>query len=152
MTRGTTALRCGLGALFIGASVLQRTHRDFFEALVPEVAAEHKDKIQGSMTGALAGLGACFLIPRLNPVARWGTTIALLGTLPAAVDQVRNPPQVLIESGIPPALVTARIPAQILVVALARFATREPRTHRRPQTSPRWAVNEAPGCLPARSR
>jgi len=124
----STALSRAIGTLLIGASVLQRRRREFFAALVPSQFAERKDQIQGVMTGTLAGLGVTFLIPWLRPVARWATTALLVGTLPAAIDQVRNPPPALKEAHIPPALVVARIPAQMLVVLLAWRATRRPST------------------------
>ncbi len=118
-------LRKALGVLFVGASVIQGTNREFFSALVPKQFAGNKDQLQGAMTAGLAGLGLSFLLP-IRPVARWLTTAVLVGTLTAAADQVRNPPEALTKAGIPPALVIARIPIQALVVALAWVATRKP--------------------------
>lgn len=119
-----SALSKGLGGLFLGAGIIQATKRDFFQELVPARFAGQRVRLQTVMTGALAGLGLSFLIPRLHPVARWVATAVLVGTLPAAVGQVRNPPEVLKKAGLPPALVLARIPAQVLVVILAWLATR----------------------------
>ena len=86
MSKKQTVLRTGLGTLFIGAGIIQATHREFFTALVPEQIAEHGDRVQGAATVALTGIGASFLIPPLNPIARWAATIMLAGTLPAAID------------------------------------------------------------------
>jgi uncharacterized membrane protein len=116
----------GLGGLFMAAGAIQATHRDLFSALVPRQFAQHSEQIQGVMTGALTGLGVSFLVPPLRLVARWGATAVLVGSLPAAIDQIRNPPQALQKAGIPPRLVIARIPAQLLVVALTWIATRKP--------------------------
>lgn len=118
-------LRQGLGVLFVSASVIQGTNREFFAALVPQRFAKDKGRIQGLMTGALAALGLMFLLAPFRLLARWITTITLLGTLPAAVDQVRNPPRALKKAGFPPALIIARVPAQIAVVILAWVATRK---------------------------
>ncbi|EPH14769.1 MULTISPECIES: hypothetical protein [Dermabacter] len=126
MSKKQTVLRTGLGTLFIGAGIIQATHREFFTALVPEQIAEHGDRVQGAATVALTGIGASFLIPPLNPIARWAATIMLAGTLPAAIDQLRNP-EVTEKLGIPTSVVALRIPAQVLVIIGAWYATRKSR-------------------------
>ena len=75
MSKKQTVLRTGLGTLFIGAGIIQATHREFFTALIPEQIAEHGDQVQGAATVTLTGIGASFLIPPLNPIARWAATI-----------------------------------------------------------------------------
>ena len=35
MSKKQTVLRTGLGTLFIGAGIIQATHREFFTALIP---------------------------------------------------------------------------------------------------------------------
>ena len=72
------------------------------------------------------GLGTLFIGAGLNPIARWAATIMLAGTLPAAIDQLRNP-EVTEKLGIPTSVVALRIPAQVLVIIGAWYATRKSR-------------------------
>ena len=50
MSKKQTVLRTGLGTLFIGAGIIQATHREFFTALIPEQIAEHGDQVPVSYT------------------------------------------------------------------------------------------------------
>ena len=50
----------------------------------------------------------------------------LAGTLPTAIDQLRNP-EATEKLGIPTAVVALRIPAQVLVIIGAWYATRKSR-------------------------
>lgn len=118
-------LRRALGVLFVGASVIQGLNPKLFAALVPESFRKNSEQIQGVMTGALAGIGVAFLIPHLRLVGRWAATALLVGSLPAAIDQVRNPPKAVKESGLPPAVSIVRIPAQLLVTVLVWIATKK---------------------------
>lgn len=126
MSKKQTVLRTGLGILFIGAGIAQATHRDFFTALIPKQIAKYGDQVQGAATITLTGIGASFLIPPLRHIARWAATIMLGGTLLPAIDQLRNP-EATKKLGIPTAVVALRIPAQILVIISAWYATRKAR-------------------------
>jgi hypothetical protein len=60
-------------------------------ALVPKQFANRNQQIQGVMTGALAALGVTFLIPQLQPLARWCTTAVLLSQRSTIADQPESP-------------------------------------------------------------
>lgn len=114
-----------IGAAFLGAAVIQATNRETFANLVPDQMAEHKGTFQGGMTVGLAGIGLSFFAPRLRQVSRWAPTAVLVSTLPAAIQQVREPER-LERVGLPPQLAPVRVIAQLLMIAGIWRATRKP--------------------------
>lgn len=113
----------GLGALFISAGLVQLTHRELFEELVPARFAAHAGAVQAVTQAALVGVGVSFLIPRLRPVARWGGMGLLAVNLVVAVGHVADPQQTD-RLGLPRGAVAARIPIQIAAIAAAWHATK----------------------------
>lgn len=113
----------GLGALFLSAGVVQLTHRELFEELVPARFTRHAGAIQEVTQAALVGVGVSFLIPKLHPVARWGSIGLMAAGLVTAVSHVANPQQTD-RLGLPRGVVPACVPIQIGVVAAAWHATK----------------------------
>lgn len=122
MSKARTAARLGRGALFIGASIIQRKNQEMFQALVPEQLADYREIMQPAAQAALAGLGLSFLVPKLIPIARWGGGGFLTATLIPAIGQVAAPEQTD-KLGLPRSLVIARIPVQVLVIGATWYAT-----------------------------
>jgi uncharacterized membrane protein len=119
----TPKVRILLGVMFGGAGIAHFTKREFFDQLVPAWLARYRTPISVA-TGIIQLVGSVTMfIPRLRAVARWSNIGLLVPTFPAAFDQVRHPDRMR-ELGIPPALVIARIPAQMLVIAVTWWATR----------------------------
>jgi uncharacterized membrane protein len=124
MTKKQTILRSTLGALFIGAGVIQATHRELFMALVPRQFSKHAKQLQGTATGALVGLGVSFFIPRLRHVGPLVGDHHAGRHVAAAIDQVRKPEQTS-ALGLPPVAVALRIPMQAGVLIAAWIATQK---------------------------
>lgn len=113
----------GLGALFISAGLVQLTHRELFEELVPARFAEYAGAIQAVTQAALVGVGVSYFVPRLGPVARWGSMSLLAANLIAAVDHVAHPQQTD-RLGLPRGVVAACVPIQIGAMVAAWHATK----------------------------
>jgi uncharacterized membrane protein len=115
--------RRALGVLITGAGIGHFTHADLFTRLVPASFGAHRSTINIGTGIFQVASGLSFLSPRLRGVARWSTFALLVPTFPEAVNQVREPDRMR-ELGIPPRVALARIPAQVLVLALVWWATR----------------------------
>lgn len=114
-----------LGMAFSGAGIAHVVKHEWFEQLVPDVLSQWRKPISAATAVVQILSGISMFIPRLRAFARWSTVGLLVPTLPAAFDQTRHPERMR-ELGLNPKTVAARIPAQMLVVALAWWATRPP--------------------------
>lgn len=115
-------VRIVFGVIMAAAGLAHFTHAEFFNQLVPESAAAY-----GGIILAVTGIyqiavGVCFWVPRLHVVARWGTIVLLVGTLPFAIDQVIHP-EAIESVGISAAAAAVRVVVQVLEVWLVWWAT-----------------------------
>ena len=117
--------RYALGAMFLGALGVQVTHKEFFDRLVPGYLDKYRAEVAVGTRGLLGLTGFSFLVPRLRLVARYGALGVLLPSLPEAVNQVRQPDRMR-EGGVPPRVAIARIPVQLVVIAVVIRASRRP--------------------------
>ncbi len=115
-------IRIGIGCLFVFAGLAHFTNADFFNKLVPASMSENKE-IFNIITAILQiGMGIVFWIPRFRLIARWSTIALLVGTLPAAINQVIHPETV--ESvGLGSSLAAIRVAIQICMIALIWWIT-----------------------------
>lgn len=124
-----------LGVLFTGAGLAHFTHASFFTGLVPDRLGSYRREINtGTGVYQTAG-GLAFFSPRRRGLARWSALSVLVPTLPAAIDQVRDPERMR-KLGVPPALTPLRVAAQIAMIGLVWWATR-PDTDQAAATSAR---------------
>lgn len=111
-----------LGVLFTGAGVAHFTNVSFFTSLVPENLAKYSNQINtGTGIYQTAG-GLAFFFPEDRHLARWSALAILIPTLPAAIQQVREPERMR-ALGVPPRLTPVRVAAQILMAGLVWWAT-----------------------------
>lgn len=117
--------RLFLGTIFTGSGVAHFVKHDVFEQVVPKPFSRWRKPIS-AVTGIIQILsGLAMFLPGARGLARWSTVGLLVPTLPFAVDQIRHPEDIR-EFGVSPALAPVRVVAQILVVALAWWATQPP--------------------------
>ena len=122
-TEPTRAARIVLGVLFTGAGIAHVVENEWFEQLVPASLSRWRKPIS-AVTAVIQFIGGISMfIPRLRVLARWVNLPMLVGSLPAAADQVRHP-ETLRRAGIPPKLAPVRVVVQTVVAALTWWATR----------------------------
>ncbi|MYM19459.1 hypothetical protein GSY69_05620 [Brevibacterium sp. 5221] len=120
-----TAVSTAAGIAFIGASALQCAKPEVFRELVPVESPAAARRIQAAMAAVLGSTGIALVVPVLRRRARWPALAVLVGSLPAALQQVRRPAQ-LQRAGLPPELAPVRIAAQAAMIAVVWYATGEP--------------------------
>jgi uncharacterized membrane protein len=119
----TRNARILLGTAFTAAGIAHVVKNEWFEQLVPESLAKWRRPIS-AVTAVIQFVGGISMfIPRLRVLARWVNLTMLVGSLPAAADQIRHP-EVLRRAGVPPKLAPVRIAVQALVAVLTWWATR----------------------------
>jgi uncharacterized membrane protein len=118
----TQKARILLGAAFTGAGIAHVVTNEWFEQLVPESLAQWRRPIS-AITAVIQFVGGISMfIPRLRALARWVNLTMLVGSLPAAADQIRHP-DALRRAGVPPELAPVRVVVQTLVAAATWWAT-----------------------------
>jgi uncharacterized membrane protein len=111
-----------LGVLFTGAGLAHFTNPSFFTSLVPERLVKYRNEINtGTGIYQTAG-GLAFFTPKARQLARWSALSILIPTLPAAIQQVREPERMR-ALGVPPQLTPVRVVVQVLMTALVWWAT-----------------------------
>lgn len=118
------ALRIGLAALFGGAAVLHTRNRPLFESLVPASLRRYSEEVNLVSEATLVAIGTGVLVRPLRRPGRWVATALLLGSLPEALNQVREPDRMK-ALGLPQPAVIARVPVQLGVLALIWIATQK---------------------------
>jgi uncharacterized membrane protein len=119
----TRKARLFLGTIFTGAGIAHLVKREVFEQGVPKQFFQWRKPIS-AVTGVIQILsGIAMYFPTMRAFARWSTVGLLVPTLPFAVDHIKHP-DALRKLGVPRALASVAVVAQILVVALTWWATR----------------------------
>jgi uncharacterized membrane protein len=109
-----------LAAFFVGAGAMHFIRPREYEAIMPDYLPAHRELVAASGVAEIAGgLGA--LHPRTRRPAGWWLVATLLAVFPANVHMAVHPERY---RRIPPALLYARLPVQVLFMAWALRATR----------------------------
>ena len=109
-----------LGGFFLVAGTLHFTHPHHYEAIVPDYLPAHREIVWASGAAEIAGALAA-QHPRTRRAAGWWLAATLLAVFPANVHMARHPERY---PRFPPALLYARLPLQVVVMAWALRATR----------------------------
>ena len=114
-TRG----RAVLGAAFLFAGALHFIRPRMYEAIMPDWLPAHRELVYASGVAEMAG-GAAVLSDRTARPGGWLLIATLVGVFPANVHMALNPERY---SSIPEAALWARLPLQLVVIALVYRAT-----------------------------
>jgi len=118
----TTIARLLLAVLFIAAGLRHFTAPDFYLRMMPPGLPWHRELVLVSGAAEVA-LGLMLLVPRLRTLARWGLIALLVAVFPANVQMALHP-ETFPEFA--PAMLWARLPLQLFLIAWVWYATRRP--------------------------
>lgn len=113
-----------IGLIIGGAGVAHFTNASLFEGLVPDSLGSYRSLINVSTAFLMIAMGLAFMIPRFRVFARWSGVVLLVATLPPAINQVAHP-EGIIAAGLSPAVAAMRVAAQVGMVAMIWWATKE---------------------------
>jgi uncharacterized membrane protein len=101
------------GALFVGAGALHFIRPAPYESIMPEWIPAHRELVYASGVAEAAG-GAALFADGTAKAGGWWLIAVLLGVFPANLNMALHPERY---SGIPEALLWARLPLQALMIA-----------------------------------
>ena len=108
-----------LGVLFVAAGINHFADPDFYVHIMPPYLPWHFSLIIISGVAEIV-LGAGLLVPRFQSIAAWGLIALLIAVFPANVHMAINSH---LFPEYPPALLWARLPLQVVLIAWAYWFT-----------------------------
>jgi uncharacterized membrane protein len=113
-------MRWLLALLFIGAGILHFTNAAFYVSIMPPYLPWHLELVYLSGVFEIL-LGVMLLIPRFTILAAWGLIALLIAVFPANIHMAMHPQ---LYPDIPPAMLYARLPFQLVFIAWAWWFTK----------------------------
>ena len=109
-----------LAAFFVVAGANHFLNPDFYVRIMPPYLPAHLELVYLSGFFEVLG-GLAVLVPRYRVLSGWGLILILLAIYPANIHMALNPEMF---PAVPAFALYARLPLQIVLIALAYWATR----------------------------
>jgi uncharacterized membrane protein len=113
-------LRRLCGPFFIANGVNHLVNPRYYRAIMPDYLPAHDELVAASGVAEIAG-GVAMMHPRTRRVGMWWLIATLIAIFPANLHMALNPGRY---KRIPPAVLYARLPFQLVFIAWVRSAAR----------------------------